>query len=95
MATSVINMAILGCGDAGTACEPVGVAPVRYESISACVAAQEDVLARTDVMYPVITAQCRPASGATPAKLDATGAKAPEAPATRQRPLLKQASLRT
>jgi len=95
MATSVIIMAILGCGDAGTACEPVGVAPVRYESVAACVAAQEDVLARTDVMYPVVTAQCRPASGATPAKLDAARPKAPAAPVERQRPLFKQASLRS
>ncbi len=91
MATSVIIMAILGCGDAGTACEPVGVAPVRYESV----AAQEDVLARTDVMYPVVTAQCRPASGATPAKLDAARPKAPAASVERQRPLFKQASLRS
>jgi hypothetical protein len=84
-------MAILGCGDAGTACEAVTVAPARYESVSACMAAQEDVLARTDIMYPVVMAECRPASGATPA---AFAPKTPK-PATDTKRLLKQASLRT
>lgn len=92
MAASVILMAILGCGDAGTSCEPVGIAPVRYESISACIAAQEDVLARTDVMYPVVTAQCRPANGATPAGFVPKSNKpAPQG----KRNLLKQATLRS
>lgn len=59
MAAATILMAILGCGDAGDACQQVAVVPVRYESVSACVAAQDDVLARADIMYPVVTAQCR------------------------------------
>lgn len=75
MPAAVILMAILGCGDAGTSCEPVGVSPVRYESISACMAAQEDVLARTDVMFPVVVAQCRPAPGASPASYSPGPAK--------------------
>lgn len=69
MAATAIIMAILGCGDAGTACQPVAVSPVRYENVAACVAAQDEVLAVADVMYPVVTAECRPAGGVAPASL--------------------------
>lgn len=89
MSAATILMAILGCGDAGTECEQVGVSPVRYESVSACVAAQDDVLARSDIMYPVVTAQCRPAGSAQPASLNAKPVKpSPKVP------LLRQAALR-
>lgn len=70
MAAATILMAILGCGDAGTACEQVAIAPVRYESVSACVAAQDEVLANSDVMYPVVTAQCQVAGSVKPASLE-------------------------
>ena len=58
-------IAILGCGDAAEACEPVSLAPARYQSAQACVAASEETLARlgADVLYPVVTAQCRQATG--------------------------------
>lgn len=91
MAGTVILMAILGCGDAGTSCEPVGVAPVRYESVSACIAAQDDVLARTDVMFPVVMAECRPSGAATPATYSPKGVQ----PASNQKRPVRQASLRT
>lgn len=91
MATATILMAILGCGDAGTQCEQVSVSPVTYSSVSACVAAQDDVLARSDIMYPVVTAQCRPA-GSMQAAVREAPAKA--APATK-RLLLKSASARS
>lgn len=91
MAAGAILMAILGCGDAGTSCQAVTVAPARYESVSACVAAQEDVLARTDIMYPVVVAECRPANGARPA---AFSPKTPK-PATDRRQPVKTASLRS
>ncbi len=90
MAAGLILMAILGCGDAGTSCEAVTVAPVRYESIGACVAAQEDVLARTDIMYPVVVAECRPAGAATPASYSPKASK----PAPNRRQPIKTASLR-
>jgi hypothetical protein len=52
-------MAILGCGEADTACQQVATVPVRYESQDACNAAAEDVLARQDdILFPVIVAQC-------------------------------------
>lgn len=90
MAAATILMAILGCGDAGTQCEPVGVSPVRYQSVSACIAAQDEVLARSAAMYPVLTAQCRPAGVASPAKSEPNGAQVPN---SRKR-FLRQASLR-
>lgn len=92
MAGATILMAILGCGDAGTACEQVRISPVRYASVSACVAAQDDVLARSDIMYPVVTAQCRVEGTVVPASLEATPGKS--APAAK-RLALKQASLRS
>lgn len=79
MAAATILMAILGCGDAGTACQPVGIAPVRYESVSACVSAQDGVLARTDALYPVLVAECRLEGTVVPASLKADE-KAPSAP---------------
>lgn len=91
MASATILMAILGCGDAGTACEQVSVLPVTYASVDACVAAQDDVLARTDIMYPVVTAQCR-AAGSMSAALRNVPAK--RAPATK-RLLIKTASARS
>jgi hypothetical protein len=58
-------MAILGCGDAGTACSQQRVEPVRFESVSACQAAIPDALRRnTDISYPVIAASCQQQGGA-------------------------------
>lgn len=91
MTTATILMAILGCGDAGTACEQVAISPVRYTSVSACVAAQDEVLARADVMFPVVTAQCR-AAGSNVASL--RDAPVEVTPATK-RLLLKSAALRS
>ena len=52
-------IAILGCGDAGTACERVMIEPVRYETRNACLAAADHSLARhTDVLFPVVQARC-------------------------------------
>ena len=87
MAATTIIMAILGCGDAGAACQPIAVAPARYETVAACVAAQDEVLASTDVLYPVVTAQCRPANGAEPARLDK-----PKAEPAAKRPAMRMAS---
>ena len=92
MAATTIIMAILGCGDAGTVCQPVAVAPAAYESVSACVAAQDDVLATMDVMYPVVTAQCRRADEATAARL--TKPSEPAAKPARARAGTRMATLR-
>ena len=61
---------VLGCGDAGAACEPVRTLPASYSSISACTAAVSDALARqNDVDYPVVAAQCRAAPSLPSAQL--------------------------
>lgn len=52
-------LAILGCGEADAPCEQVQLAPARYESQAECLAASDEQLARADVPYPVVVAQCR------------------------------------
>ena len=56
-------IAILGCGDGAEACEPVSLAPARYESARACTDAVEGALARVDIPFPTVVAQCRSATG--------------------------------
>ena len=61
MTPAFFIIAILGCGDGGTACEPVRVADAHYASMDACAGATAAVLMRnTDLQYPEVTAQCRP-----------------------------------
>lgn len=56
----VFVLAILGCNDAGSRCEPARTMPATYVSEAACLAAQESaLLAATDVDYPVVQARCR------------------------------------
>jgi hypothetical protein len=56
-------MAILGCGEGDSDCQPVRVAPQHYTSEAACMAATGAELARTeDLLFPSVVAQCRPAS---------------------------------
>ena len=53
-------MAIMGCGDAGTACQQVRVEPARYQSAVQCQVAMSATLERhTDLEYPVISATCQ------------------------------------
>ena len=53
-------MAILGCGEADTACTQVGVADAQYQSVEDCNRATDDALMRhTDAAYPVVVAQCQ------------------------------------
>ena len=53
-------MAIMGCGDATTACTEARVDPVRYSNVAQCQAAMPAALARNnDLSFPVISATCR------------------------------------
>jgi hypothetical protein len=55
-------IAIMGCADGVSACQPVATMPARYESQAACQAATTDVLAaNSDFDFPTIVAQCRAA----------------------------------
>jgi hypothetical protein len=63
-------MAILGCSDAETQCEPIRTAPAIYATADACAGAEAATLsANSDVPYPVVMTQCRPASAKLAAKL--------------------------
>ena len=56
-------MAIMGCGDAQTACSEARVVPVQYTSIAACQEAMPAKLEEnSDLSFPEISATCR-ASG--------------------------------
>jgi hypothetical protein len=58
-------MAILGCSDAETACQQVRLADAHYVTVEACSAATAAVLDQnSDVAFPVVMAECRPASRA-------------------------------
>lgn len=68
MGPAFFIMAILGCGEADAACEPVATVAARYQSEAECKAATETEIARhSDLLFPVIVAQCR--SAAQPAAL--------------------------
>lgn len=56
-------MAILGCADTETACQQVRMAEAQYASEEACNSATSAILYQnSDIAFPVVMAQCRPAS---------------------------------
>ncbi len=78
MGLGTFIIAILGCGEADTACTQVRTLDTRYESQAACTAATEAVLpGHSDVDYPVVVAQCM-AAGAAPQTLRANQVKLPD-----------------
>lgn len=53
-------LAIMGCGDAQTACAEARVEPARYSTSAQCQAALPAALSRnTDLSFPVISGACR------------------------------------
>ena len=59
MGPLVYIVAIMGCAADGALCQPVMREPVRFESMTACMAAAQASLERhTDLSYPVISARC-------------------------------------
>jgi hypothetical protein len=78
MGPAVYIMAILGCGEAEAACEPVATVPAYYRSEEECAAATKTEIARRDdILYPVVVAQCRAASQTIAQKLFADEVKRP------------------
>ena len=56
-------IAIFGCADGSTGCVPAATVPVHYGSREACAAATADALAaNSDLDFPTVVAECRPAS---------------------------------
>jgi hypothetical protein len=62
-------LAILGCGDSETACQQVRVSEAQFASADACAAASSQLLLdSSDLAFPVIMGECRPASRASAQK---------------------------
>jgi hypothetical protein len=58
-------LAILGCGDGDAACEQVRVADTHFATADACTAASPQLLLdQSDIAFPVIVGECRPADRA-------------------------------
>ena len=76
-------MAILGCGEAETACQPVANVATQYQSAEACNAATTAAIEKhSDALYPVVVAQCRKAaSGAQQVFSDEVKLPEPQQPA--------------
>lgn len=63
-------LAILGCGEGETACQPVSKVETRYESLEACNAATAMAVSRhIDLAFPVVAAQCERADQEVAQKL--------------------------
>ena len=86
MGPALYLIAILGCGESDASCQEVQIAEPRFESQAACTEATATVLERyTDLAYPSVVAQCRPA-GASPTQLRGRDVLLPDpAPARPQR----------
>ena len=80
MGPAIYVMAILGCGEAADVCEPVATLPARYESAAECNAATEGAIQQhSDILFPVVVAECRKAGTAITQKVWADEIKLPEA----------------
>ena len=56
-------IAILGCADGASGCQTVATLSARYENQQQCIAARDSALdANTDLDFPTLLAECRPAS---------------------------------
>lgn len=85
-------MAIMGCGEADAACQQVSVAATRYESIESCNAATVDAVQRnSDLLFPVVVAQCQRADSKLAQTLTPAQVDLPEAGTT---PGIQRATLR-
>ena len=63
MGPAYFVIAIMGCGDAGTACQTVATPAAHYSSEQACLAARGDALmANSDLDFPMLLAECLPVS---------------------------------
>jgi hypothetical protein len=86
MGPGIFLIAIFGCGEGNSACEPVRTLETRYESRAACMAATEDALMQSsDVDYPSVVAQCVAPRQAASFRLGADEVKRPSPP---PRPIL-------
>jgi hypothetical protein len=63
MGPGTFIIAILGCADGSAQCTPVATVPTHYASEAACSAATgEALINNSDLDFPTIVAECRPAA---------------------------------
>ena len=71
-------LAIMGCGEGETACEPIATTGTSYQSVDACNQATEGALLdHVDAFFPVLVAQCHRADNPAAAKVWADEVKRP------------------
>lgn len=60
MEAAFFIMAIMGCGDAASACATARIEPAHYATVQQCQAAMAEALARNnDLDFPVVSAACQ------------------------------------
>lgn len=89
MGPAIFVIAILGCGEADTACQQVATVDAHYGSIAECTEATPAAIeANSDIAFPVVVAQCqRAGSDVRAERLNPSEIRLPEpqAPARAQR----------
>ena len=82
MGAGYFIIAIMGCGDGSTACDPAATVPTHYASEAACSAGINDALmAHSDLDFPTLVGECR--ATMAPASASADQAQAIPADAAR------------
>jgi len=77
-AEALIVLSLLGCDDSGAQCDFVRVGTERYETVEACRAASEPLLAASaEEDYPTVVAVCSPESSVPTAQVAASGEPVP------------------
>lgn len=77
-AEALIVLSLLGCDDSGAQCDFVRVGNERYETVEACRAASEPLLAASaEENYPTVVAVCSPESSVPTAQTAASGEPVP------------------
>ena len=77
-AEALIVLSLLGCDDSGAQCDFVRVGNERYETVEACRAASEPLLAASaEEDYPTVVAVCSPESSVPTAQTAALGEPVP------------------
>ena len=96
MGPAIYVIAILGCGEGDTACQPVAFAPVQYRSEADCNANTADAIAtHSDVAFPVVVAQCQKAGTPAAQTVFADDVNLPDAAnPSIDRPRVRQANYR-
>jgi len=77
-AEALIVLSLLGCDDSGTQCDFVRVGEERFETVEACRAASEPLLAASaEADYPTVVAVCSPESAVPTAQVAGSGDPVP------------------